>query len=57
MNGDFCGSILGGLSGVRMSESERARTADRVRKSVAFVEWVFAFAAPRPGAVPAKQPA
>jgi hypothetical protein len=30
-----------------MSESDRARAVDRVRKSVAFVEWVFALAGPR----------
>ena len=53
MNGDFCSSILCGLSGVHMSDSERARAADRVRKSVALVEWVLALATPRRRAVPA----
>ena len=47
MKRDFSSSILSGLSNVHMSESDRARAADRVRKSVAFVEWVFTLAAPR----------
>lgn len=47
MKGDFSSSILSGLSNVHMSESERARAADRVRKSVAFIEWVFSLAAHR----------
>lgn len=54
MNGDFCSSILSGLSSVHMNETDRARAADRVRKSVALVEWVLALAAPRPDATPAK---
>ena len=42
MNGDFCSSILNGLNNVHMSDNERARATERVRKSVALVEWVFA---------------
>lgn len=47
MKADFCSSILSGLSNVHMSENDRARAADRVRKSVAFVEWMFALASSR----------
>ena len=47
MKADFCSSILNGLSNVHMSESDRARAADRVRKSVAFVEWMFAMVGAR----------
>lgn len=47
MKADFCTSILSGLSNVHMSESDRARAADRVRKSVAFVEWMFTLASSR----------
>lgn len=57
MNGDFCSSILHGLSNVHMSDSERARIADRVRKSVAFVEWMLALASPRRSARLAKETA
>jgi hypothetical protein len=44
MNADFCSSMLRGLSGINLSERERARAEDRVRKSVAFVEWLVAIA-------------
>ena len=57
MNGEFCSSILRGLSNVHMSDSERARAADRVRKSVAFIEWLLAFASPRPAAAAAEKAA
>lgn len=54
MKADFCSSILNGLSNVHMSESDRARAADRVRQSVAFVEWLFTLASSRRNVDPMK---